>query len=73
MEADEIARKVEETGEEWPQLYGLLGEKGDEAVDIFHYSDPDNYHLPMADEVYNTVIDGKKVFLQVLIRKNSRR
>lgn len=57
METDEIVRKVDEAGEEWPQLYGLFGEKGGEAVDIFHYSDPDSYHLPMADEVYNTVME----------------
>ena len=58
---------LEQTGEEYSGLYGLFQDKGDKAVDIFYHAEAENYHLPLAEEVYDEV--GNQGSLPPFIRQ----
>ncbi|WEL23498.1 hypothetical protein [Candidatus Nanohalovita haloferacivicina] len=55
MDTEEIHAAVDQTAEEWPGLYTLFQDKGGKAVDILYHADPENYHIPEADEIYSNV------------------
>ena len=57
METGDIPESLEDTAEEYSGLYTLFQDKGDKAVDIFHWADPEDYHLPLPEEVYEEVED----------------
>lgn len=52
---EKLSDRLEQTGEEYAGLYSLFQEKGGRAVDVFHHADPENYHLPLPEEVYDQV------------------
>lgn len=60
MVTGDIAGSLDETAEEYSRLYTLFQEKGDKAVDIFHQADPEDYHLPMAAELYDDIEDQEQ-------------
>lgn len=55
METEEIQAAVDKTAEEWTGLYSLFQDKGGKAVDVLYHADPDEFHIPEPNEVYENV------------------